>query len=322
MRSLFLALLLLASAGPRRAAALPAGATAGTHDQLQEPGADDPSLPAPEKIMQDLDTNHDGRISLAELGARMKLVHDKETTNTQTSADSSAEELKLMLADQDQKDWFANLDKNGDKGLTIEEKLADLAGDLSEHPEATAEEKTEHQKQLAELKRLEIDDFRWSDRDKSGKLSFEEMVMGYMRPRMPEANDHGVHFADTDTNTDHHVSLEEHLHAHAMPLGWDRLALTEEENAAHVAEEDDIQRVQKERFEAADKNHDGKLDAEEHKSMFLLSQEEAGQGVVKALMEIHDKDANGEISLEELKREGDVNGASLGWETHPPHVEL
>ena len=29
--------------------------------------------------------------------------------------------------------------------------------------------------------------------------------MGYMRPRMPEANDHGVHFADTDTNTDHHV---------------------------------------------------------------------------------------------------------------------
>lgn len=54
-----------------------------------------------------------------------------------------------------------------------------------------------------------------------------------------------------------------------------------------------LQRVQKERFEAADKNHDGKLDAEEHKSMFLLSQEEAGQGVVKALMEIHDKDANG-----------------------------
>ena len=82
MRSLFLALLLLASAGPRRAAALPAGATAGTHDQLQEPGADDPSLPAPEKIMQDLDTNHDGRISLAELGARMKLVHDKECVGT------------------------------------------------------------------------------------------------------------------------------------------------------------------------------------------------------------------------------------------------
>ena len=101
---------------------------------------------------------------------------------------------------------------------------ADLAG--------AVEDSEEDKKNMAEMKEHEKKDFEWSDKDKSGKLSFEEVVRGQMSPG-PEDITHSNHeeeMAEVDADKDNHVSLSEHLKNIDPELG--------EEEKSSMSEED------------------------------------------------------------------------------------
>ena len=105
---------------------------------------------------------------------------------------------------------------------------ADLAGTFDS-------ESAEDKKIMDEMKASESSDFKWADKDKNGKMTYREHIMGTSYPPGHDAGPQDAHNPDTDN--DKHVSLSEHLKSVTSELAED---LTEEEITEHKSADEEL----------------------------------------------------------------------------------
>ena len=94
---------------------------------------------------------------------------------------------------------------------------------------------------MAEMTDYETKEFVWSDKDRNGKLTYEEMVRGQAIPQPVIHEDpHDEYMDEVDADKDKHVTLSEHLDPIAEPNEEDKKSMSEEDIKLHkesIAEE-------------------------------------------------------------------------------------
>ena len=137
--------------------------------------------PRPEEVFDDLDSDKDGKVTSAELSARIKRIHELDFKKQSESRPNDEEANKKKMEDPAEhfRRDFATHDADEDGSVSLAEMLAymqkSFAEDFDEEPPDAREELKEEENRM---RAYETARYAKSDLDGSGSLTLAEFVYG------------------------------------------------------------------------------------------------------------------------------------------------